>query len=362
MKSTVFFGPYIGELGWELLYWHGWVRKACRTTFRDYRKIASSYPGRQPFYPDADEFWPLPDEFVARGFSARCHLVEGWRHGLPGTTRRVRYYRFGFLSRLKTEEHRLTGPDVEPLAEAVFERYARQLPRDAVSFVPWRLNVFKPDRTRCGVSIVERPNGLIDFHMLKIGFEHQFFEPLTPTPAGETSYQRLFPETSRLIAVFPRHRTTQRPDKNWPADRYQALIRQLQRMFPELTVAILGAPGGAHFTNGVPEGCLDMINVPAEQRLGIQLAALKRSALALGSMSGALLVALAAGCRSLIWGHPEELTRYHRENVLGTRLVYHPVIDASVSEIARLTQAMIEGAIAQGPQDAWATVRFLQPG
>jgi hypothetical protein len=53
-KKVVIFGPFVGEFGWELLFWQGWVRKVSRSEFRDYWKVAVSYPGREVFYPDVD--------------------------------------------------------------------------------------------------------------------------------------------------------------------------------------------------------------------------------------------------------------------------------------------------------------------
>jgi len=28
--KTVFFGPFVGEFGWEMLYWHAWVNKVSK--------------------------------------------------------------------------------------------------------------------------------------------------------------------------------------------------------------------------------------------------------------------------------------------------------------------------------------------
>ena len=83
-QPTVFFGPFIGEFGWELTWWHGWVRKVCMREFKDYRKIAASFPGRQPFYPCVDEFWELPQHFVNLRSSGHGYYTDAWRGGYPG--------------------------------------------------------------------------------------------------------------------------------------------------------------------------------------------------------------------------------------------------------------------------------------
>jgi ADP-heptose:LPS heptosyltransferase len=140
------------------------------------------------------------------------------------------------------------------------------------------------------------------------------------------------------------------PDKNWPAEKYLALVRRLQALWPDCRVAILGEPGGTHFADGVPNGCLDLINVPPERRMDIQVAALKRSAMAIGGMSGAMFVAMAAGCPTLFWGYPSSHARFHRENILRTPMIYHtelsPSVDAVV-ELARAFRSALEGSSAR---------------
>jgi ADP-heptose:LPS heptosyltransferase len=146
-----------------------------------------------------------------------------------------------------------------------------------------------------------------------------------------------------MIAVFPRFRSVRRTDKNWSAENYRDLIGRLQSRFPRLVIAILGAPGGAYFEDGVPKDCLDFINVPERHRMDLQIAALKRCVLAVGSMSGAILTALAAGCPSLTWGYPGERDRYHEENFLKTQFYYYSEMGARVQEIYELASSMIEG-------------------
>src|SRR5258708_38385520 len=97
--KTVFFGPFIGEFGWELLFWQGWVRKMCRNEFRNHHKVVASYPGRQAFYPYADEVWPLPERFLNLKVSGHSYFTDGWRGGYPGKHEGVQEPRllFGFI-------------------------------------------------------------------------------------------------------------------------------------------------------------------------------------------------------------------------------------------------------------------------
>jgi hypothetical protein len=81
--KTVFFGPFVGEFGWELLAWQGWVRKVCRNEYKDYHKIVCSFPGHYPLYPDTDEYIPLPQWLVDTKLPARAYITDCWIGDLP---------------------------------------------------------------------------------------------------------------------------------------------------------------------------------------------------------------------------------------------------------------------------------------
>ena len=81
--KTVFFGPFVGEFGWEYLYWHAWVNKVCQTEYKDYRKIISSYPGRESFYSNIDEYWAHPPEILNALKSCNGYITDFWINGYP---------------------------------------------------------------------------------------------------------------------------------------------------------------------------------------------------------------------------------------------------------------------------------------
>src|SRR5215471_10441179 len=70
--TTYFAGPWVGEFGWELCCWQGWLRR--RAHLGD-RIIASSRPGHEALYEDfAIDFVP----FVPPPGEANCY----WRDGV----------------------------------------------------------------------------------------------------------------------------------------------------------------------------------------------------------------------------------------------------------------------------------------
>lgn len=368
MTKAVFFGPFIGEFGWELLFWQGWVRKVCKGEFKDYRKIAASFPGRQPFYPYVDEFWSLPESFLKLGVSGHGYYTDGWRGGYPTTQVEAYTVRsiLGPLRRLQrpcrvlVDRGPMDSPDVKPQAEAMLAQFKQRLPEDTVYFVPWKWNRFKPGGIEFGLDIPEGMRPTSRAPVAKpIDFRYQFLEYLDPTPEGERAFRQIVPDDRELIAVFPRYRVIRRADKNWSKENYVELIQRVHSAWPDLQVAIFGEPGGAYFADGVPVQCLDLINVSPEHRMDIQFAALKSSVMALGSMSGAMLVALAAGCPALIWGNAEEEEIYHRQNFMGTPMIYYTDLDPSVNTAFELLQAlrlMLQnwpGQVALRPARGW---------
>ncbi len=353
-QKTVFFGPFVGEMGWELLYWHGWVRKVSRTHFRDYRKIVASFPGREPFYPEADEYWSHPRKFVDVLKSSHGYVTDFWRNGQPSPDQVVVERKYGFIPRVRHSSLSLDSerpPDVEKAAEALLKTYAARLPEDTEFFVPWRRNRFEADGLEFGTSYPENPKSWKDFVQEAMPFGAQDFELLQPTSRGSALLAERVGPDARLLCVFPRNRRLRRPDKNWPREDYVKLLQQLQRRYPELTVAVLGAPGEAYFDDGVPSEWVDLINVPSDARLDMQVAALQQGALALGSMSGAILFALAAGCPAITWGWRGADVAYHEQNVLKTRFVYYPRMTAPVNHIFTLASGMIDGVLPPSHED-----------
>ena len=272
--QTVIFGPFIGELGWEVVWWQGWVMKMCRGLYIDAHKIAVSTPGHKCLYPYVDEWWPLDFGAISR----RNYVTDDWGRLAPRVKEWI--------------EHHGKG------AHAI---YCPSFPCKA------------PDGLRFGASA----DGV---HAARIPLSHQLLERIRPDPYGEAAVNRWIGPEARFVALFPRARKIRRPDKNWPKEKYDALIPMLQEAFPGRALAIMGDPAGAYYADGVPKGCLDCINIP--DRLNVQAAILSRADLALGSYSGALLFAMACGTPSVIWGPSSCYPLYRDQNYLKTKMAY----------------------------------------
>lgn len=342
---TVFFGPWVGEFGWELLYWQGWVRGLARTIYKDARIVVASYPGRHPLYPDATEFWPHPAWLNARDFSAHGYITDYWRHGLPTGNVLVEKRNWLFRKRYERVAVGAGRPDAEPRVRALLDEYRRRLPSDTEWMLPF-------EHIRCplhgvdvGVEIAARPRSNDDFHGHMIKPEHQLVEVLRPTVRGVDALRAMIPADRPLLSLFPRRRSDRRPDKNWSQAGYDALITLLRHEFPDHVVAILGEPGGAFYTDGVPAGTVDLVSVEPLHRTDLHLAALARSALAISSVSGAIWLSVGAGCPTLTFGFENQREPCRIHNYLGTPLHYHGDMNPKPETLLALARAMVvEGA------------------
>jgi hypothetical protein len=335
-KKVVIFGPFVGEFGWELLFWQGWVKKACRELYVDHYKVAVSYPGRGPFYPDVDEFIPLPDYLFTTGLSARNYICDGWIDGFPGS---ALSYRWNFINAWKDViqgkrphktaiEKKWEGPSIFPLVSTFCDELDQKFSSNAeVHFVsPWRMNeiggLHFGWRNPSDLTLYGRSN-----NVTKIEFKDQILERIHPI--GEYKHQYIGSKSK--VAVFPRKRGFRREDKNWGEDKYRKLIGSLQDSGYE--VAILGDKNGAYFVNNPPNGVVDLVNIEDSERLNTHLHYLTNASYAIGAMSGATLMALAAGTPTVIFGYPNEQMRYHYENYLNTPLFYISEMDPTVNEV-----------------------------
>jgi len=320
MTKTVFFGPFIGEFGWELMSWQGWVRKVCSDTYRNHRKIASSYEGRAALYPEVDEFWPIPKSFEIHIKNSVQYIIKGWRNGLPGS-KEIRLVpekviRDGQVHLDYREEEAFElahGPDIEPLADAMLAEFTNLLPPDTVVFTPWKYNKFEEHNLEFGLLPPNHPLVNVEHALpiemrliiLEIPSRYQTSTKLRATRAGRKALSNLIDPDTPLISVFPRNRKHY-STSNWPKDRYEKLIFRLQQEFPKFKVAVVGDPEGAYFSDGVPLNTIDLINVEPINRVSVQIAAMERSIFALGSRSGGLCLAYCASCPVFKWGNPDE--------------------------------------------------------
>ena len=343
--KTVLFGPFVGEFGWEMLFWHAWVNKVSQEEYSDYKKIVASFPGRESFYPYADEYWAHPEDYLSHFKSCNGYITDFWKNGFPrGNASEIKYFlgifpyeNWNFFDKSENQV------DVMDCAESLLDLYKKSLPEETVIYAPFKLNTHKG--IKFGVEGSINPLTDNDIIQTPIPFSNQAFHKLYAVGDANEYVKQILKNDQKIIALYPRHRINRRPDKNWSKANYLKLIERFQAEFPHFKIGIFGSPGDAYFVDDIPDGCIDFINLPDDQRMNIQTAALQYSVLALGSLSGAIIVARGAGVPTLGWGMLRDHNRFHQENAIDTETIYHPEVNPSVEKIFRLSLGMIEKKI-----------------
>ena len=360
---TIFFGPWVGEFGWEYSHWHAWVNQASSGIYKNDITIASSFEGREPFYSHVSKFVAHPSKYNQLFKGKRNYITDRWVDNRPS---------FKDFSGNENFHYEADYNNQIEIAKGLLNLYKKTLPDDTIFYVPWLVNKIDLNgkNTKIGVEdlglISERKkiflettkyifiNRLsnyffnrdvkyfINAHLYQQGIatfpidlEQQKFFTLQPikNPSKSLVDEVEGKFNNKLVSIFPRRRDDRRPDKNFGEKKYIDLIKILKKKLPNLKIALLGEPGGSYFNDGVPDGCIDLINIPDNDRMNNQLYILQNSIVSLGSISGAMLVSLGAGCPSLIWGFPDAKIPTQENNPLSTSMHYINNMHPDISDI-----------------------------
>ncbi|MDC0379358.1 hypothetical protein OAM79_02555 [Litorivicinus sp.] len=346
LDNGVVFGPFIGEFGWEIMFWHGWVKKLCREKFRETPKYVICQRGRELLYPDADFILPIPTWFENLNTSGCGHITDGWKNGLPGLRmidRRTKfanirkYIQSGFKNEIPWH-----GLDISTFASMMLDEVKRKhgLSDDFHYFIPWQGGEF--EGVHYGCPVVERYETQT-FQQHRIRFEDQLFEKLsskalTNIPSSVTEI-----DTNRgLISIFPRSRSMRRPSSNWPLNDYISLINYLNQQYSDFQIAMLGIPQGAYNDSRLFNGNIDLINIPSDEATSSHIIALENSALAIGSISGAMNLALLCGTPIVTWGSTAAYEDLQNTNIFRTPLEFIDNPRPTHYEVLKVIKKMIK--------------------
>lgn len=274
-RKSVAFGPWIGELGWELNSWQGFVRKAARGRFADYDVHVLTVPGRECLYKDVDAtFHGHPKWFCDIDYSARAYATDYWTPKGP---------------RIK-DVKKYDGPFMKEYAHRLLDEYKKILP-DTEFIVPWRR--FEWEGVEYG-GVTSN-----DYIPKEISGEHQHiiflctgikYADMLDAEIESQGFSK-FDKAKRLFSFFPRGRT-RNAARNWPEKYYVKLSKMIQKEYPHLLPAFIGSPGGALFKGGCPDGVLDLIHLKdPDNMLNIHMAAMSNTEMGIGPSSGMLHIA-----------------------------------------------------------------------
>ncbi|MFO7958006.1 MAG: methyltransferase domain-containing protein [Candidatus Brocadiia bacterium] len=264
-RPIVFFGPWIGEFGWEVARWQGGVRRLARVKGGQCRIVIAGDPGHHPFYECADEYWWTPGFFRAQTFTRDCE-------GIRPHNERKRYLRAirGVLAR----ELQLSGQVSEIIA-------------------PRRFTPAEQDHIRLEPSEAA------------VAYRSQLIERGDIDPD--------------YACIFPRRRALN-PHKNWGSENWGRLSRYLAEECG-LSVVVLGGESDSEQLGPPAYGRL--LRLSADRKLDVNIAMLKGAQFAVGSEGGGLFLSLLCGTPTFMFGHEVWQTRLtEEENFLQTPCFY----------------------------------------
>ena len=313
-----FAGPFIGEFGWELCYWHGWLRRIKHEFLPDQELIVSSYPGRYPFYEFASEFIKLPEWFLKKNYSQRDFLLDiedsSKKEQKEDLKRLIFYYKelfnddetfFIFNYPQKNHEtrffHKLSlrlkrflpkkrYHDLKSFLESCND--FNGIPLEGPLFLEWpeRFNAF-----------TQRPNSAdqvwINLSASKLGAEKR------------DSILKDYDQGRPIFPLFPRKRLQRRPDKNWPEESGRDLISLLIEEFDPIII-LCGAPSGAYFSGEKnTRNIINIIDEDPEIILDLQLAFLDIAEVSIHGRSGSCYLSFQNGCKTFMAGPEKDRER-----------------------------------------------------
>ena len=341
-----------------------------RQRYSDHLTIAASFPSRKPFYRDLDKFYSHPKEFSSIFNSQRNYINDCWFEDRPKND---------FFSNSSSVKVEYEMNNLVQKAEGLLEFYRKDLPINTIFHIPWRLNRydFNKKNYEFGIKDLGNHNKTITSLTKKLFFNrltmpilgNRYSEIIKmldsiifengvytkPIELSDQKFERLYSlkeeissnasirlsEDSKYISIFPRRRDYRRPDKNFGKENYLKLIKKLQYSFPSHKIILIGEPKGSYFfKNDLPRDCIDLINIQEDFRMIDHVYALSKSDISIGSISGALLIALAAGCKSIMWGYEDTEARIPENNPLNTEYEYinnmNPKIQRILAEVHKL--------------------------
>jgi hypothetical protein len=263
--DTVFFGPFLGELGWCLSRWQGFCRFRAESEFKGKEIIVASFPGREPFYlGTATRFIPLPDWFLDKGYDVDSY--ESVEMSPLEYGRLIQYF-LQFYNPATTQEIRT--------------------PRGC-SFILPSLYQQKINKLIPSENAIKKKNALVGNHPYVV------------------------------VSARGRSRSSFR---NWPEEYWEALCYSILKQYPDLYLVITGAPNGSFLKRFGGDRVVNTIFTPKEESIDLSIAFLTDAVCSITVQSGSTHLSLQSLCPSLIIGW-ERQRHAVDENYLKTPVMF----------------------------------------
>jgi len=325
--NNILFGPFIGEFGWELCYWQGWVRKYSKS-FSNSKIYISSFEKSYPLYKDfINKFIPISKKLVDKKYSLNGYFPN-----------------FKILSEKEKKNFKdLYDQEVVRLKEIVKKEndneiihlpFYPQRNRNKFSHLTFLIKkilkinnekVINKENPYKGIVIENYLDFLINNYEKAWDVQvppknFQIINHLRPTNKVNDLYQKIRQKVNskHFVTLFPRKRDIVRPARNYSENKWEIFIKRLVDDL-KLGVFICGTPEGA----GLKQfKYYNVYNTAFEQEknlLDLQIALLCNSKYSIHSLSGSAYLPMYTGNYTFFFGLENYRKRFDGDNVLNSK-------------------------------------------
>ena len=327
---TVIFGPFIGEFGWELCYWHGWIRKFSKQ-FNNSKIVVSSFKRSYPLYQDfVDEFVPISDELNDKKYSLSGYFPD---FGILNNEQVL-----DFLKIYNQEINKLKKMFRNDNEELIHIPIYPQRNRKHLSHLLFLFKkILKLDRE----SAIEKQNPfkglLIKNYISFLSSCHkdswdvqtppnnfQYVSSLKSSKEADQLSEKLIKQITHkeFVTIFPRKRDLRRPDKNWSEQNWIEFIKMIIDDL-KLGVFICGTPEGTFLHNFTYNNLVNTIFEKPSILLDLQISLLNKSNYSIHGRSGSCYLSMQAGNKTFMAGPESDRYRIcEYDNINNAEIFY----------------------------------------
>ncbi len=333
----------MGEFGWELVWWHAWLRKIKKEIYPNSYFIVSSFPGREPLYEFADEFISLPKFYLDNNFSERDYFVDWELFDLKKQKEifsQMKDLINYFDKRFKDQEVlRINNYPQKINTRKMYYRFQNKIniffekmnKKKSINFYNYissfNNNPGKKIQDPLLLNPVDREIKDL-YNPQKPNISDQSWVNLKPTAKGIDKRNQIlysYDITNKPIFIlFPRRRVIRRNDKNWTEENWRSFIKLLIEKYNALII-VTGTPEGAFFSSekNTPN-LINIINEKKDDILNLQLAFLDIAKMAIHGRSGSCNLSLQHGCPTFMAGPEKDREVICKtENPLNSKIFYY---------------------------------------
>jgi len=325
--KNILFGPFLGEFGWELCYWQGWVRKFSKF-YSNSKIFIASHPKSYPLYHDyVYKFIPISNKLVDKKYSLNGYFPNFKK--LSEKEKKVFKNLYDQeIVRLKEEIKNDNDYDIMHMP------FYPQRNRNKLSHLTFLIkkilkinneNAIYHENPYKGLPIKNYLDFLINNYEKAWDVQappknFQIIKFLKPTNHVNELYLKVRQKVNlkNFVTLFPRKRDVFRPERNYHEKKWEIFIKRLVDEL-KLGVFICGTPEGAGLKNFKYQNVYNTTFEEEKYLLDLQIALLCNSKYSIHSQSGSAYLPMYTGNYTFFFGLENYRKRFDRDNVLNSK-------------------------------------------